>query len=180
MKLYIMRHGTTVWNEKGIIQGRSRNRLSKEGVQLTEKVAKEFKDKKIDAIFCSPIMRTIQTANIMNRYHNVKVVKEEKLIEVDQGVLSGRKRSSLTEEEKKARKQRLAEYGMESWQSVYQRAKDFVSTMKNQTQYKNVLVITHNACASYLSVILENIEVDFNSSEHRTNYKNAQIKEYII
>ena len=175
-----MRHGTTVWNEKGIIQGRLRNRLSKEGVQLTERVAKDFKDKKIDIIFCSPMMRTIQTSNIMNRYHNVEIVKEENLIEVDQGVLSGRKKSDLTEEERKAKKLRLSEYGMESWQSVYQRVNEFLLRLKNEKRYKNVLVVTHNACASYLSVILEDVEVDFNSLEHRNNYKNAQIKEYII
>ena len=31
MNLYIMRHGTTTWNEKGITQGRSNNKLSKKG-----------------------------------------------------------------------------------------------------------------------------------------------------
>ncbi|MBP3620114.1 MAG: histidine phosphatase family protein [Clostridia bacterium] len=180
MKIYIMRHGTTVWNEKGIIQGRSQNRLSKEGVLLTEKVARNFKDAKIDIILCSPMMRTMQTANIVNRYHNVKIVKEEKLIEVDQGVLSGRKKRGLTEDEKKAKELRLAEFGMETWQSVFERMKTFLEKLKKEEKSKNVLVVTHNACASYLSLILENAEVDFNSLEHRANFANAQIKEYDI
>ena len=34
MNLFVMRHGTTVWNEKGITQGRTNNRLSKSGIEL--------------------------------------------------------------------------------------------------------------------------------------------------
>ena len=75
MKLYLMRHGTTLWNEKDITQGRSSNRHSKNGVELTKKVSKEFKNNKIEVIISSPLMRTMQTANIMNIYHNVVLVQ---------------------------------------------------------------------------------------------------------
>ena len=47
MKVFIMRHGTTVWNEQGFTQGRSNNRLSKSGVELTKKVAENFAKEKI-------------------------------------------------------------------------------------------------------------------------------------
>ena len=83
MKVYIMRHGTTVWNEKNITQGRSQNRLSVSGKQLVEKVAKQNSALKIDVIFSSPLMRTMQTANIMNKYHNVPILKDERLTEID-------------------------------------------------------------------------------------------------
>jgi hypothetical protein len=39
-----MRHGTTVWNEKGITQGHTNNRLSKKGKILTEEVALKYKN----------------------------------------------------------------------------------------------------------------------------------------
>ena len=97
MNLYVMRHGTTVWNEKGITQGRSNNRLSKNGIELTELVSKKFKDIKFDVIISSPLMRTIQTANIMNKYHNVKVFKDDELLEIDQGIFTGHYKNSLTE-----------------------------------------------------------------------------------
>ena len=64
-----MRHGTTVWNEKGITQGRSSNMLSQSGKALTEQAANMLKDVQIDVIFASPLMRTMQTANIINKYH---------------------------------------------------------------------------------------------------------------
>ena len=51
MEIYIMRHGETVWNAKGIIQGRSNNRLSKNGKEQVKKQAEELKDIKFDYIF---------------------------------------------------------------------------------------------------------------------------------
>ncbi|MBP3630184.1 MAG: histidine phosphatase family protein, partial [Clostridia bacterium] len=71
MKVYVMRHGKTVWNEKNRIQGLSRNRLSKTGDELVKIVAERYKNVQFDVIFASPLMRTMQTANIMNSYHNV-------------------------------------------------------------------------------------------------------------
>ena len=46
MNLYVMRHGTTVWNEKGITQGRTNNRLSKKGIELVKQVAKQYQNVK--------------------------------------------------------------------------------------------------------------------------------------
>ena len=92
MKIYVMRHGKTNWNENGTIQGRSNNRLSNNGKAVVEEVALKQKDTKFDIIFCSPLMRTMQTANIMNQYHNVKILKDERLIEIEQGIFTRRKK----------------------------------------------------------------------------------------
>ena len=98
MKIYIMRHGSTVWNEKGITQGRSRNMLSENGRFLVQELANKYKNIQFDVIFSSPLMRTMQTSNIMNKYHNVKIIKDERLIEIDQGVFTGRSKNDLTED----------------------------------------------------------------------------------
>ena len=46
MEILVMRHGTTVWNEKKITQGRTNNRLSKAGKEIASERAKEFKNEK--------------------------------------------------------------------------------------------------------------------------------------
>ena len=51
MNIYIVRHGTTVWNQKGISQGHSQNRLSESGKQLVIQTANKHKDTKFDIIF---------------------------------------------------------------------------------------------------------------------------------
>lgn len=42
MKIYFMRHGMTAWNEKGIIQGANKVRLTKAGISEAEKVAEKI------------------------------------------------------------------------------------------------------------------------------------------
>ena len=180
MNLYIMRHSITVWNEKRIIQGHSNNRLSKNGKELANEVAKKFKDVKFDVVYCSPLMRTMQTANIMNQYHNVNVVKNQLLIEIDQGIFTGRRKNSLTEEEKLLTASRSQQCGMESFKNVYERCKKFLTFLQENNHFKNVLVVTHNACASLLECAIENFDVDFTDSNYYLRFKNAEVKKFSL
>ena len=180
MRIYVMRHGTTVWNEKFIIQGRSNNRLSSNGKILVEEAAKKYNNVKFDIIFSSPLMRTMQTANIMNKYHNVKVVKDDRLIEVDQGIFTRREKSSLTHEENMLRKSKDESYGMEKFENVYLRTKNFIDDLKANYKYKNVLVVTHNVNASYINCIFKCIKTNFDNREHSHCFNNAEIRCYEI
>lgn len=180
MNIYIMRHGTTVWNEKGITQGRSSNMLSQSGKALTKQAANMLKDVPIDVIFASPLMRTMQTANIINKYHNVKVVKDERLIEIHQGIFTGKKWSSLTKEEKNLKDLRDSSCGMESYESVYERVNDFIQNIKSTCPFENILIITHNVCASLIYTILSNQKVDLQNKKHIKCFNNAEIKKLSI
>ena len=180
MNVYVMRHGTTVWNEKGITQGRSFNMLSQKGKALTEQVSKNLKDVQIDVIFASPLMRTMQTANIINKYHNAKVIKDERLIEIHQGIFTGKKRSSLTQEERELKNSRDSSCGMESYQSVYERVNNFIQSTKLNCPFENILIITHNVCASLIYTILSNQKVDFKNDEQVRCFNNAEIKKLTI
>ena len=178
MKLYVMRHGTTVWNEKGITQGRSKNRLSKNGVELVKNMAIKFKDTQIDFIICSPLTRTVQTANIVNRFHNVKIIKDDLLIEIDQGIFTGKKSSNLSESERKLKFSRSKSAGMETYAECFERAKKFLSTLKQKYDYQNILVVTHNCVATFIEDIITNRKIDFNDKSFIVNFVNAEIKSF--
>ena len=180
MNIYIMRHGTTVWNENGITQGRSNNRLSKSGKELTEQVSANFKDVQIDLIFVSPLMRTMQTSNIINTYHNVKIIKDERLIEIHQGIFTGKKWSNLTKEERELKNLRDYSCGMESYESVYERVNNFIQDIKSHCPFENILIITHNVCASLMYIILSGQNVDILNNNHVKKFKNAEIKKLTI
>lgn len=180
MNIYVMRHGTTIWNEQGRSQGRSKNRLSKAGKELTEKVALEIKDIDFDVIFCSPLMRTMQTANIVNRYHNKKIIKDERLIEIDQGIFTGRYKASLNECELALKKRRAAEAGIESYESCFLRAKDFIEDLLNKKKYNKILVVTHNCPASFIEDILTKQKIDFSDQKFLRRFKNAEVKKFTI
>lgn len=180
MNIYIMRHGTTVWNEKGITQGRTNNRLSKAGIALVEEKAQQSKDIKFDAIICSPLMRTVQTANIMNRFHNVNIFKDDLLTEIDQGVFSKRKWSSMTAEEIEIKKSRPKNLGMESYEEAYHRAEIFLHYLPKKYPFKNILIVTHNCTATFLEDILTNRPKDFKDVKFLRNFENAEIKEFLL
>ena len=176
MKVYVMRHGTTVWNEKGITQGRSRNRLSEKGKTLVLDAALKFKDVSFDIIFASPLMRTVQTANIMNRYHSAKIIKDNRLIEIDQGIFTGKSKVNLSEEEKQLMFSHSKECGMESYESVYERIFEFVNELKQNKIYTNILVVTHNVCASLMEEIISQKSDNMPKDGSLRSFNNAEVK----
>ncbi|MBQ7352041.1 MAG: histidine phosphatase family protein [Clostridia bacterium] len=181
MNIYVMRHGTTIWNEKGIFQGRSNNRLSKQGIDLVEKCSIDCKNISFDIIYSSPLMRTMQTANIINKYHNVKIIKDERLIEIDEGIFTRRLKSSLTTNESFAQEHRLDGYNMESWKAVHNRIEDFVKYIKDNCTYENILIVSHDTPATCIENILTNKKINYNQDMvYRKNFNNAEIRHYII
>lgn len=180
MNLFVMRHGTTIWNEKGITQGRSQNRLSKTGIELAKERAKEYANTKFDVIVCSPLMRTVQTANIMNKFHNVKILKDERLLEIDQGYFTGKSKDNLTKEELKNKSLRSKSYGMESFEEVKDRVVSFLKDLKQKYPFQNILIVTHNCNATFFDYVLRKEKFDAKNFPNLKNFENAQIKSYVI
>ncbi len=180
MELYVIRHGTTVWNEIGRSQGRSQNRLSKNGKHVANVSAEQLKDVKFDLIFSSPLCRTMQTSNIINKYHNIKIVKDQRLIEFDQGWFTGKLVKSLNEEQKQARINRDPNYGMESLENVYKRTRDFFEFLKLNYKDKCVLVVTHNAIASCLDLIVKYGDYNKELFGKMNHFNNAEFKHFSL
>ncbi len=53
---YLVRHGETEYNVKGIIQGQSDSPLTRKGIDETKKLAKNLKGIKFDYIFSSDLL----------------------------------------------------------------------------------------------------------------------------
>lgn len=176
MKIYVMRHGTTFWNEEGRTQGRTNNRLSKAGVELAENRALEYKNAKFDIIYASPLMRTMQTARIMNQYHNVEIVKDERIIEIDQGVFSRRLWRLLSDEEKDMKAKRLVSCKMEPYADVLKRTKEFIEWLIQNEKHENILVISHNNLCSFMECIFKNEQIDFDNHDQINSFGNAEVK----
>ena len=83
---YCFRHGQTDWNKEGKFQG------SKVDLSLNEtgrQQALEIPHFNIGVIYSSPLKRAFETANIYNEKHNVEVIIDERLKEVDYGDWAG-------------------------------------------------------------------------------------------
>ena len=180
MKVYVLRHGTTVWNEEGRTQGRRQNKLSVSGKKLAEQTAEKLKNEKIDVIYASPLMRTMQTSNIVNTYHNAKIVKSELLTEVDQGIFSGRLYRTLTEEEKQLKKERHPSTKMETLEQAFERTKEFVETILKKETHENVMIVTHNNICSILEWIFKGVSPDLSDRSQMNMFGNAEVRIYDI
>ncbi len=176
MRVYVVRHGRTIWNEKHISQGWRQNRLSQFGKQQVQETAEKLKDFEFDMIFSSPLMRTMQTTNIINKFHNVKVFRDKRLIEDNKGIFTGRTKEQITEEEWKLFSKDPKACGLESLEEIYARVKDFTDYLKKNFLHKTPLVVTHDCvalmleyCSKYDSFVKSNYEtlVRFNNAEFR-------------
>ena len=79
--LFIVRHGETKANEKGINAGPLDYPLIKKGVKGAEFIAKTLSTVKMSAVYSSPVFRAVETAEILARPHGLKVRTLEGLTE---------------------------------------------------------------------------------------------------
>ena len=85
MQLIFIRHGETLWNKEGRVQGITDVELSDEGIKQAQLLALSLKNHNIEAILVSPLKRAIQTARIINEFHNLDIQTQCELIELDAG-----------------------------------------------------------------------------------------------
>ena len=87
-KIHLIRHGLTEGNSAGAYIGKTDLPLSAEGVRnlknLKEKIDYPFAEK----VYCSPLLRCRQTANILYPEYNVEIV--DNLSEYDFGEFEGK------------------------------------------------------------------------------------------
>ena len=88
---YIFRHGQSVWNAEGRPQGQhpSPIPLTITGQEQAEELAYSLSDKKIKIIISSDLTRAKQTADIVGKILNVKVIEDVRLREINYGKLNG-------------------------------------------------------------------------------------------
>lgn len=89
MRLILVRHGETSWNETHKFQGFSDIELSSKGKSQAQSLAESLKGQALEAIYTSPLIRAQQTAKQIARYHGCPVILDEGLKELNQGQLEG-------------------------------------------------------------------------------------------
>ncbi|MGT2906228.1 histidine phosphatase family protein [Streptococcus dentiloxodontae] len=77
MKLYLMRHGETLFNTQGRVQGWSDSPLTEKGLQQAEDAKRYFEDAGIcfEAVFSSTQERATDTAKLVAKTDRVKQLK---------------------------------------------------------------------------------------------------------
>ncbi|MDA4123390.1 MAG: histidine phosphatase family protein [Thaumarchaeota archaeon] len=79
--LFIVRHGETEANVRGIDAGPLDFPLTRRGVKGASFIARTLSKLEIDAVYSSPVFRAVETAKILARPHGLKVRTLEELTE---------------------------------------------------------------------------------------------------
>jgi broad specificity phosphatase PhoE len=79
--IFVVRHGETKANEKGIEAGPLEYPLTKKGVKEVKFIASTLSRARIKSVYSSPVYRAVQTAKILALPHKLKVKTLEELTE---------------------------------------------------------------------------------------------------
>ena len=158
MKIYVTRHGQTDYNKKRMMQGRSDIPLNEVGIAQATARRKMLGDIKFDAVYSSPLIRAVKTAQIIGNVSEEEIIKDERIIEANFG------------------KYELMNYygtgiwmmlywsfpelfkapkGVETIQEMIDRTSSFLKELE-QKDYENVLVACHGGIIRPIRGYLEN------------------------
>lgn len=173
MKVYIVRHGQTASNLSGVYNLLEED-LNENGIKQAEDLSEKIKDLNYEVIYCSPLKRTIHTANIIN-CHKKEIIFDERLVERKHGKLSGMPWSTVDREKhwNYYNKEKYADE--ESVQELFKRVHGFLEELKNK-KYKSVLVVAHSGVSKAFYGYFNGIPED--GEFLKLGLKNGEIAEY--
>ena len=94
-RVFLVRHGSTLLSAEDRFAGVTDVELSDEGRAQAERLAKRLSGLRIAAIYCSPMKRTVETADILARPHNLTPISKDGLREIDHGRWEGLRRKDV-------------------------------------------------------------------------------------
>ena len=86
-RMIIVRHAEAQGNKERTFQGHTDGAVSEKGLLQLEALAERFRTIHIDRLYASPLSRTVQTAQAVNKYHGLPLQTDPRLIEIDAGVM---------------------------------------------------------------------------------------------
>lgn len=153
IELILVRHGETIENSKGIIQGQTEGTLTEKGIDQNKRLAENLKDVDIDLAFSSPLTRAVKTAEQIIVLQNINLILDSRLTERNMGVLQGKKIPDFYDVTK--------EYeGMESLQDVFNRVQSFLTDLQKNYINKRILIVSHGITSLAISAIINKTQID--------------------
>lgn len=89
LRLLVIRHGETVWNRMGRYQGCLDTRLSAVGWRQARALAVALADRRIEAVYTSPLRRALDTARALSAAQGCPLRKDAALREICHGAWEG-------------------------------------------------------------------------------------------
>jgi len=146
-EIFLVRHGTTAYNEEDRLQGRIDNPLSEKGLAESGLLADALAGIPFSAVFSSPMQRAQTTAAILNKKRGLTVTTLAGLVEIDLGSWEGRIYGQVQLDDPDFYQRWLADEALpipegESFIQVYQRLEAPLREILIQ-EHETVLIVGH-------------------------------------
>ena len=97
-KIYVVRHGQTAWNLEEVFRGRADIPLDGTGKKEVHLAGEALKNETIHAVYSSPLSRSMETAENIAKFQNIKVTPLEAIVDISYGDWEGKKVSKLAKQ----------------------------------------------------------------------------------
>ena len=148
-RIGLIRHATTLWNEKKKIQGQLGSPLSAVGIQMAQSWGRELKGFPWQRIVSSDLERAKETTVLINKELDLPVIYDSRLREQDWGRWSGMTLAGVNEKDPLVLSKQVRsgwEFrppGGESRHEVLQRTLKSLNEIHDNWPGENVLVVCH-------------------------------------
>jgi 2,3-bisphosphoglycerate-dependent phosphoglycerate mutase len=176
-----MRHGQAESNVGRILAGRHmESHLTEHGRQQVVDSAKQLmKNIAIEKVYVSPVIRTVETAEIVCQILGTDYVIDERLYETEMGQLVGMNYEEVTTKYGDVLTRFYSDYdpvlerfGVETFDRVKHRIKDLLDDLLQKHEDSNVLIVTHlDPIKAALATLLDLSP----QALHRWNIRNASL-----
>lgn len=179
MKLLIVRHGKTNWNTEKKAAGLTNVELNDEGIEQAKQLRDKLKDKHIDVIVCSPLIRAVKTAEIINENHHLDILIDDEVTERNLGIYEGQPNEQEVFNEIRYYTKNIPVEGGEDCRTYTKRVFEFLD--KTIEKYKDkvdtVLIVSHGFFLRSANWYFNGLPTE---PEEVIRIKNCQIDEYNI
>lgn len=163
MKIYLVRHGETVYNTKGILQGWNNSDLTDKGIEAAKELGEKLADVNFDKVFSSDLKRAADTARLIAK----REPETTKLLrEIDMGDWSGQHIDKVIENDYETyynfcvNAHLYNKEGAESYTVFLKRLKKFIEENLMGKDYNNVLITTHGVTCVGILAIAEGLPLE--------------------
>lgn len=143
-----MRHGQATSNAKEIVScwpEKFHNPLTSHGKKQVKETAEKLKEKNIHAIFCSPVLRTRQSAEIVGKKIKIKPEVDNRLQEQKTGIFNGGSLMHMVAffGERRLERFKLKPKGGETYIDIEKRMIACLKSIDKKYRNKSILIVSH-------------------------------------
>ena len=180
MSVYIIRHGQTEWNARGILQGQKNSNLTPLGKKQALSAAKFLKDREdiiLARIYLSPLKRVIDFWSLIKNELPERIIRsvniEPRIQELRFGDWEGRTKDEIEKkypEQYDKRKKNIWAYKPKNGESLIELKARIDAFLGDIDLNETNIIVTHEMASKVLRLKLLNLDSEsINKLEHKNN-----------